>query len=288
MSITIFSATGCVRCKVVRRFLEARGSDFQDHDALLEGREGFKRFYQNNRGFIHRGPEGIEFPVYFDGEVIRQGLAPVLGHLFGGAALKGFFKPAMLHGEWVDGIVISGGDPAGGEQFLEVVRYLKKEGFKLQMETNGLNADLLQVILERRLADRIVMDVKGPLSLYGLILQKPVDPEEIKRSVALVATCGDYRFVTTIAPIFREAGDPAKITYITPEEVAETAHLIKAVTGNHRQPYFLRVFDPKLADDEQLKTAEALPQNAIYLYRTQASRHQVKTEIAKDRSPGSA
>jgi len=282
MSITLFSATGCVRCKVIRQFMEQRGLAFQDHDALGEGREAFKVFYQENRPNIHRGPDGIEFPVYSDGDVIRQGLAPILGHLAAGPALKGFFKPGVLHGEWVDGIDLSGGNPASREQLLDVLQYLKKQGFKLQMETNGLNATLLQGILERRLANRVVMFVKGPLKLYGSILQRAVDPEEIRKSIALVAACSDYRFVTTVEPMVREGGDPAKISYITPEEVAEAAHLIQSVTGDTRQPYFLRLFDPKHADDERLKAFEALAPNALFGYRTQARRYQVKAEIMKD------
>ena len=99
--------------------------------------------------------------------------------------------------------------------------------------------------------------------------------------MALVAACEDYWFVTPIAPVVRETGDPGKISYITPEEVAAAAHLIQTATGDNRQPYRLRPFDPKLADDERLNTVEALAPNALFSYRTQARRHQVKTEILK-------
>ena len=34
MSIIIFSATGCVRCRVVKQFLKERGLTFQDHDVF--------------------------------------------------------------------------------------------------------------------------------------------------------------------------------------------------------------------------------------------------------------
>ena len=279
MSITIFSATGCVRCKVTRQFLKERGLAFRSHDALGEGREVFKAFYQKNRLNIYRGPDGIEFPVYSDGEVIRQGLPAVLAHLVAGPVLNGFFKPGVLHGQWVDGIHISGGDPAGSEKFIEVLHYLKKQGFKLQIDTNGLNANLLQKVLDRKLGDRIIMEVKGPLDLYAVILQQPVDPGEIEKSMALVAARDEYAFVTTIAPVVRETGDPGRIGYITPEEVAAAALLIKTATGDNRQPYRLRPFDPKPAGDQRLKTVEALAPNALFSYRTQARRHQVKTEI---------
>ena len=279
MSIIMFSATGCVRCKVIREFLEERGLVFQEHDALGEGREAFKAFYQQSRRNIHRGPDGVEFPLYFDGEVIRQGLPSILGYLVAGPALEGFFKPGTLHGEWVDGIDVSGGEAGKGERLVEVIHRMKTRGFRLQIETNGLNAALLQKILERKLADRAVMSVKGPLRLYASILQRSVDPEEITKSIALIAASDDHLFVTPVAPIMRETEDPSKISYITPDEVAEAAELIRVVTGDNRQPYVLTLFDPKLADEERLKTIEALPPNSIFIYRTKARRHQVKTEI---------
>ena len=282
MSITLYTATGCVRCKMVRQLLEKRGLSYRDHDALGEGKQPFRSFFQANRQAIFRGAEGVEFPIYYDGDVIRQGLPAVIAHLVAGPSLNGFFTHGRKHGQWIDGIHVSGGDPAYGEEFREVLTYLKNQGFKIQIDTNGLNADLLASVIEHKLADCIIMEVKGPLDLYGLILQQPVDPAEIEKSIILVSKYGEHRFITTIAPIVRQTGDPPQISYITPEEVADAAKLIKTATGNNRQPYGLRFFDPKNADDERLRTWEALPQSALFKYRTQARKHQFKTEILKD------
>lgn len=280
MSITLFSATGCSRCKVVKQALADLNLAFEDHDALGEGREAFKVFYQKHRRDVRRGPDGIEFPVYYEGGNILQGIGPVLAYLTAGPVLRGFFTPGTLHGEWVDGITLSGGDPGAGEQFLEVLEYLKRQRFRLQAETNGLNAGLLEEVLKRHLADRVIMTLRGPLALYSKILGRAVDPEEIKKSIGLVAKCEDYRFVTTIAPIVRDTRlDPPTVSYITPKEVAEAAQLIQMVTGDNRHPYFLTLFDPKSTEDERLKGVEALPPNAIFTYRTHARRFQVKTEI---------
>jgi hypothetical protein len=136
-------------------------------------------------------------------------------------------------------------------------------------------------VLAHKLADRVIMEVIGPFELYDLLLEHPVDRREIEKSMALAATCADYWFVTPIAPVVRQTGDPGTISYITPEEVAAAARLIQTATGDNRQPYRLRRFDPKLADDRRLKTVEALAPNALFSYRTQARRHQVKTEILK-------
>ena len=282
MSIIIFSATGCVRCRVVKQFLKERGLTFQDHDALGDGKAAFRSFYQNNRQKIYRGPEGVEFPIYCDDEVLRQGLPAVAAHLIGGPALSGFFKPGRLHGQWLDGIYISGGASDRGEDLLKVLAYLKQQNFKIRIDTNGMNADLLASVLDHGLADRVIMEVKGPLDLYALLLQQPVDTAEIEKSIGLVSKCRDYGFVTAITPLVRQKGDPAQISYITPAEIAQTAELIKKAAGDSRQPYELRYIDPKAADDDKLRTLEALPQNALFRYRSEARKYQFKTEILKD------
>jgi glutaredoxin/pyruvate-formate lyase-activating enzyme len=282
MTITLYSATGCVRCKIARQFLNERGLTFQDYDALGEGKQAFRSFYQENRQSIYRGPEGVEFPIFCDGEVIRQGLPAVVAHLIGGPALNGFFKPGNLHGQWLDGIHISDGAPSSGEKLLEVLAYLKKQNFKIQIDTNGLNANLLASILEHSLADRVVMEVKGPPELYSLVLNQPVNPAELEKSIALVSKCSDYLFFTTIAPVTRQGGGPTQISYITPAEIAQTAALIKKAAGDNRQPYRLRFVDPQGSGGDNLHALEALPQNVRFRYRTEARRHQFKTEILKD------
>jgi len=59
---------------------------------------------------------------------------------------------------------------------------------------------------------------------------------------------------------------------------------IFSATGDNRRPYNLRPFDPKLSDDDRLKAVAPLAANALFLYRTQARRHQVKTESMKGRN----
>lgn len=282
MAPTIYSATGCMRCKIVMQFLEEHGLTYQNHDSLGEGREVFRTFYKKNRQKLYRGPDGVEFPIYSDGEVIRQGLPMVLAHLIGESSLSGFFKHGILRGQWIDGIHVSNGDPAYGEVLLEVLFYLKKQKIKLQIETNGVNAQLLEQVLEQGLADRVIMEVKGPLDLYDSLLPQPVESTEIERSIALVSKCNEYYFFTTIAPIVRKNVDLEQYRYITPEEVAKTAHLIKVATGDNRQPYRLRIFNPQVEEDKRLRACEALTYNDLFKYRTMARKHQFKTEILKD------
>jgi len=279
MPITIYSAPGCLRCKIVKQFLDDSGRTYQDVDALGDGRENFGTFYRNQRDQIHRGPDGVEFPVFSEGEIVRQGLLGVLAYLIAGPNLKGFFKPGLLHGQWVDGIHISGGDPAHGDTLLEVLALLKKQRLKLQIETNGVNAALLEQVLERGLADRVIMEVKGSLKLYDSLIAQPVNPQEIKKSIARVSKCADYHFYTTIAPVTAQKDEIDQFSYITPKEIAEAALLIKEAAGDNRQPYRLKAFDPRTADDPKLKGCKALAQNELFKYRTMARKHQFKTEL---------
>jgi len=281
MPINIYSAPGCVRCKTIKTFLETHHIIFQDHDSLGSGKEAFRNFYKKNRPFIYRGPDGVEFPICSDGEIIRQGLPQVLACLMAGSSLDGYFKPGTLHGSWVDGIYISDGDPQYGDALLKVLEYTKKHKFKIQLNTNGLNASLLKQLLEKNLIDRITMEVKGPLELYPVLLKKPVDPKDIKKSIDLVSRCKNYTYMTFIAPIIRREGESENISYITPEEISETARLIEMITKSSLKPYKLRPFYPKTANKGRQQEWEPLTQNQLFQYRTSARKYQFKTEIEK-------
>ena len=70
MGYTIYSVTGCVRCKIVKGFMEERSFDFVERDMKADGEEDFRKFYAANRRSIYRGTDGIEFPILTDGREI--------------------------------------------------------------------------------------------------------------------------------------------------------------------------------------------------------------------------
>lgn len=265
MTMILYSATGCRRCQLVRRFLQAHEIAFQEHDSLAEGRETFGLFYRTSRRRICRGPDGIEFPILTDGEMIRQGLPMVLAHLTAGPCLDGFFRPGTLHGQWVDGVLVSGGDAKHGDEFLAVLGDLKNNRLKLQIDTRGANADLLQQVLDLELADRTVMEIGAPPDKYDL--------SEIKRTIALVSRCRDHLFSTTIGPLAGETGRSKGPRGITPEEVSQIARLIGEVTGDSTQPYRLQVPDFRT-------TSNKVPAGNLLVYRNSARKFQFKTEIS--------
>lgn len=260
--------------------MDERGIPYVDLDIKGDGKEAFSQFYRNNRGVVVRGKEGIEFPVFTDGKTIRQGVGVVIAYLHTGTKLDGSIGPSELSHGWMDGIHVSGGNPLLVDELVAVLSFIKRNGLHLQLDTDGRNAAVLEKLLEHGLGDRVLMDIKGPLSLYRRTLGLELDPIEVKKTIELVVRFPEYKFRTTIAPIVREETS-RKIGYLTPEEVGEIARLIHEVTGNHKQPYVLRVFDPETCADERLKSLEKLSPDALFAHRSAARRHQVSTEIEK-------
>ncbi len=281
MSNTIYSATGCVRCKIAKKFMDDQGIAYEDLNIKGDGMEAFRKFYGANRSSIHRGEEGLEFPIFTDGTEIRQGVGVVIAYLLAETKLDGFIRRSeLLHG-WIDGLHVSGGDPAQANEFISVLSFLKEKGLKMKLDTNGKNASLLEQLFEQGLCDRITMDIKGPAALYPTLLDETVDSGEIEKSMSLVAKFPEYEFYTTIAPVIRQPGENPDISYLTPEEVGETAKSIEDATGSKKHPYELRSFDPSVCEDERLKSMEPLSSSEMFKYRTAARRYMVLTEIEK-------
>ncbi len=282
MNNMLFTITGCNRCKIVKRFMKERDIPYLEKNIREDGKEDFQKFYAANRKAIYRGPGGIEFPVFFDGTEIRQGLGHVIAYLMAGKKLDGFVHIGVLHQEWVDGLHVSGGNMAHAQQFLQLLRFLKSINMKLQLETNGKNSGLLEQILHEQLADKVIMDIKGPMALYSWILGETVDTQDIEKSIALVPRFPQYRFQTTITPFTaREAGGPVT-RYPTPGEIAETAKLVKEVTGSKKHPYFIRLAKPQKAFNQETEALKPLQASDLLKYRTAARAYLVHADLEKN------
>lgn len=265
------------------RRLDELGEPFAEHDIKAAGKEAFQQFYTAHRKAIYRGPDGIEFPILTGEERITQGLGPALARLQAGDGLRGFFRIGSLHKEWLDGIDVSGGGPEMADDFLAVLRLLKKNAMKLQVTSNGRNAELLAAVLRERLADKVIMRVLGPVPRYAELAGGSVSEDEIRRSIELVAGLAEQQFETVIAPV---RGEDGGWRYLTPDEIGETAKMIEQASGSRQQPYLLRLFHNEGGNAELagLEAAKLEPMNRgeLFPYRAKARMYQVKTEIERE------
>lgn len=276
MTNQIFTATGCSRCNITKRYMSNNAIDYKEFDIKAEGKQTFSQFYRANRSDIYRSADGIEFPVFTDGKAIRQGVGAIVSYLMAQNRLDGFISTGTLHGPWIDGIDISGGNPEHNEDLVRVLVFLKQNGLKLQMITDGHNAGGFDTIVEKSLCDRVIMEVRGTFDLYGK-LGHPIEELELKHSVVLASKCPEYHYFTTICPVQEDDG----ARYLTPEEVAKTAQLINDATGSKKHPYEIRSADLAQNKNSTSMDIEPLPDSAMFKYRTAARRYLVMAEIKK-------
>lgn len=254
MSYTVFTMTGCARCKILKQCLSDNGFPFDEKNMTEEGKEDFQKFYALNRKSIVRGPEGIEFPILLSPDGIRQGLAATVAHVLYGKRLDGFVSVGSLHKEWADGFHISGGDPQHADAFVELLTYIKEHNMKLQVETDGRNPAVLERVLSSGLPSVVLLNLLGPAQSYPAILGAEVDEADIRRSLELVTQAPEFKIYTKVTP------------QLTPAEIGEAARLVCEATGSAKTPYYLK-------SDGQNETANLLP------FRSAARRYLVFADI---------
>ncbi len=110
---------------------------------------------------------------------------------------------------WIDGVVITGGEPTLHEGLEEFIRIFRSEGFSVKLDTNGSQPAVLQDLMRKRLLDYVAMDVKAPLDeRYRTLVRTDCDLEALKRTIQiLVHGDVDYEFRTTVCPRYLARDD---------------------------------------------------------------------------------
>ncbi|MFW6414210.1 MAG: anaerobic ribonucleoside-triphosphate reductase activating protein [Verrucomicrobiota bacterium] len=146
--------------------------------------------------------------------------------------------------QWVDGVVISGGEPTlWGEELENLINLFKNYGFAVKLDTNGSNPDILKKVLP--LIDYVSMDIKCSPDNYPALVGFST-PEIIEDSVAMIKSSGiRHEFRTTILEDFH-----------TDAEMQTVCQLLKGA-----QRYILQPFLPRdnLPDEKLRNKARTSP-----------------------------
>jgi len=104
---------------------------------------------------------------------------------------------------FLDGVVVSGGEPTLQPDLADLCRKIKTLGFPVKLDTNGSRPLVLQHLIEAGLVDYIAMDLKTDPVLYRSFIKPDCRPDPIVDSIALIMESGvDYEFRTTcVRPI---------------------------------------------------------------------------------------
>ena len=268
MSITLYTAPDCLRCKIVKAFLDERGHKYTTFD-FKEDKDIFNKYYRANRPSIYRNPEGVEFPIFDDGSVIKQGTGEILAYLLSGRELESCVtRSELLHG-WISGLNVSA-CPAGQEDnCTTLVRLLAKGGLTVELHSDGRRADLLGRVLGEGHVSRMVLDVLGPAALYPVIAGGELPLDDLKQSIALTRAHADG-LIRVLASAYA-GGDG--MTRVTPAEAAEAAKMVLDACGDRMLPVFVEA--------QQAPGLEKLEDQALLPYRSKVRASLVKAEIRK-------
>lgn len=101
----------------------------------------------------------------------------------------------------LEGVCITGGEPTLNNGLEELVSAIKALGYKVKLDTNGTNPQVVRNLLEEGLLDYIAVDVKAPMERYEEIAGCWVNTEKIKETIEIVLNSNiDYEFRTTFLP----------------------------------------------------------------------------------------
>lgn len=106
---------------------------------------------------------------------------------------------------FLDGVVISGGEPTLQSGLPSFVRSVKQMGYRVKLDTNGLKPDVVEALLAE--LDYVAMDIKAPPGQLHRVVSFDLDDAPVWQCAELLMRSGvDYEFRTTFMPTLG-AGD---------------------------------------------------------------------------------
>ena len=161
---------------------------------------------------------------------------------------------------WVDGVVVTGGEPTSHKHLDVFLKLLKDTGIMVRLDTNGTNPRILKDLIARKLLDCVAMDIKAPLQKekYALVSGVPCNIEDIKESIRIIMESGiEYEFRTTVCPSQLDGDDI--------ENIART------IQGAGR--YILQSFRPNHCLDTEMLNIEPYPAEILRGFAASAGKY---------------
>jgi len=133
---------------------------------------------------------------------------------------------------FLDGVVITGGEPTLQNDLLDFIRLLKSWGYQVKIDTNASQSAALQKILECKppVIDCLAIDLKAPLEpdKYNRAAGLPVNIKDLKQSLRLAACSARPVYLrTTIIPEFHSQEDIKEIKNIYRNLKKINSHLVQ-------------------------------------------------------------
>ena len=113
----------------------------------------------------------------------------------------------------LDAVCVSGGEPTLYKDLPLFIEKVKAMGYKVKLDTNGTNLEMIKTLKDNGLVDYFAMDIKNNFDNYGEIIGIPnFNTEKIRKTVEyfLSGTC-NYEFRTTLINEYHKKDNIEKI-----------------------------------------------------------------------------
>jgi len=167
--------------------------------------------------------------------------------------------------KWIDGLVLSGGEPTLSKDLPEFIRKIKKMGFLVRIYTNGTNPEMLKQLIDEKLIDSIAMDIKAPLNeeSYEKVTNVKGMVEKVKNSIELITNSSiDNEMRSTVLPNLHSK-----------EDIIEMAKSIRKA-----KKYFLQQFIPEKTLDPKFKNCKSFTQEELEIIKDECNKY-IPTEL---------
>ena len=116
-------------------------------------------------------------------------------------AERDFFDFLENRKEFLEGVVLCGGEPTVSSELPQFVKKIKKIGYLIKLDTNGSNPQMTKSLINEKLIDYIAIDIKAPKEKYSFYSGGKADLKKIEQSINLLKEGKvDFEFRTTLAP----------------------------------------------------------------------------------------
>jgi pyruvate formate lyase activating enzyme len=141
--------------------------------------------------------------------------------------------------KWLDGVVVSGGEPTIQPELDTLLREIKNLGLLTKLDTNGSEPGVLKKLFDHKLVDYVAMDIKTSLDeRYAAAVGTEVSLGDLLASIRLITESDiDYEFRTTLVP-----------GIVGKREIQE---IVKCIQG--ARSYVLQQFVPENAYGEKFR-----------------------------------
>lgn len=104
----------------------------------------------------------------------------------------------------LEGLCITGGEPTLEKDLPVFCQKVKDLGYKIKLDTNGTNPNVIKTLVENNLIDYVAMDIKSSLSNYAQVIGfSKYDTSEVEKSVEyLINGSFPFEFRTTLIKEF--------------------------------------------------------------------------------------